>query len=61
MYYSDSDEENILEVNGFVVWSVWKVGDREISCGPTQMPVVGELVDWDMHTRQAVRILVSIY
>ncbi|KAJ0178126.1 hypothetical protein K1T71_005949 [Dendrolimus kikuchii] len=53
----DSEVESVLEVNGFVVWSVWKVGGTEISSGPTETPVVGEMVDWDMHTRQAVKIL----
>ncbi|XP_075979043.1 arginine methyltransferase 7 isoform X2 [Anticarsia gemmatalis] len=47
-------------VNGFAVWAVWNIGGRQ-SCGPVQTPVVGERVDWDPHTRQAVKILEKAY
>ncbi|RVE53723.1 hypothetical protein evm_001615 [Chilo suppressalis] len=44
-------------VNGFAMWSVWKVGGKAISCGPVELPTVGARVQWDPHTRQAVKIL----
>lgn len=54
----ESDEAvGVISVNGFVVWSVWRVGDKKLSCGPQRETVPGEIVDWDMHTRQAVKIL----
>jgi hypothetical protein len=56
--YSDK-EEDIGPVNGFALWAVWKVGGKAMSAGPLQEPSVGEIVDWDTHTRQAVKILVS--
>ncbi|XP_026733899.1 protein arginine N-methyltransferase 7 [Trichoplusia ni] len=43
-------------VNGFALWVVWDVGVKQ-SSGPVQAPVVGQRVDWDPHTRQAVKIL----
>ncbi|XP_073946868.1 protein arginine N-methyltransferase 7-like isoform X2 [Choristoneura fumiferana] len=49
--------ESIQRVNGFALWAVWKVGGKEISCGPLAWPTVGERVDWDPHSRQAVKIL----
>ncbi|CAB3220456.1 unnamed protein product [Arctia plantaginis] len=47
-------------VNGFVLWAVWRIGGRQ-SSGPIQTPKVGERVDWDPHTRQAVKILKKSY
>ncbi|KOB67070.1 Uncharacterized protein OBRU01_20363, partial [Operophtera brumata] len=43
-------------VNGFALWAVWKVGEDQ-STGPIRPPTVGDWVEWDPHTRQAVKIL----
>ncbi|XP_034831267.1 protein arginine N-methyltransferase 7-like isoform X1 [Maniola hyperantus] len=53
----DSKSEGSHSVNGFAIWAVWIVGGKAISSGPVEWPVVGDRVDWDMHTRQAVKIL----
>ncbi|CAK1544911.1 unnamed protein product [Leptosia nina] len=52
----DSSEGNHV-VNGFAIWAVWIVGGKQISSGPMDWPNVGQLVNWDMHSRQAVKIL----
>ncbi|XP_061714851.1 protein arginine N-methyltransferase 7 [Cydia pomonella] len=44
-------------VNGFAIWAVWKVGGKGISGGPVDFPSAGQRVEWDTHTRQAVKIL----
>ncbi|XP_041987392.1 protein arginine N-methyltransferase 7-like isoform X2 [Aricia agestis] len=46
-------------INGFAVWVVWRVGGANLSAGPLTPPTVGQRVTWDMHTRQAVKILQS--
>ncbi|XP_039755743.1 protein arginine N-methyltransferase 7 [Pararge aegeria] len=53
----DSESQASNPVNGFVIWAVWMVGGKSISAGPVEWPNVGERVSWDMHTRQAVKIL----
>ncbi|XP_045766550.1 protein arginine N-methyltransferase 7-like isoform X2 [Maniola jurtina] len=53
----DSKSEGSHSVNGFAIWAVWIVGGKPISSGPVEWPVVGDRVNWDMHTRQAVKIL----
>ncbi|XP_053606686.1 protein arginine N-methyltransferase 7 isoform X2 [Plodia interpunctella] len=58
---TDTDSEEEQTVNGFVIWAVWKVGGKEISSGPSEWPTVGDWVQWDMHTRQAVKILKRDY
>ncbi|KAM3966407.1 arginine methyltransferase 7 [Aphomia sociella] len=55
---ADSDEEHL--VNGFVIWASWSIGGKSVSGGPLEWPSVGERVQWDMHTRQAVKILKKI-
>lgn len=59
--FRDSDSEGRHPVNGFAMWAVWTVGGKPISSGPEEWPRVGERVAWDMHTRQAVKILVSLF
>ncbi|XP_047993229.1 protein arginine N-methyltransferase 7 isoform X2 [Leguminivora glycinivorella] len=49
--------ESDARVNGFALWAVWKVGGKGISCGPVDYPSVGQRVEWDTHSRQAVKIL----
>ncbi|XP_047516554.1 protein arginine N-methyltransferase 7 isoform X1 [Pieris napi] len=44
-------------INGFAIWAMWIVGGKQMSAGPTDVPMLGQLVEWDMHTRQAVKIL----
>ncbi|CAG4946707.1 unnamed protein product [Parnassius apollo] len=53
----DIEVDDVQSVNGFVLWSCWKIGGKSISCGPTEWPTVGDRVNWDPHTRQAVKIL----
>ncbi|CAH0729989.1 unnamed protein product, partial [Brenthis ino] len=53
----DIDTEESSSVNGFAIWAVWVVGGKQISAGPIDYPSVGDFVNWDMHTRQAVKIL----
>ncbi|XP_023950812.2 protein arginine N-methyltransferase 7 [Bicyclus anynana] len=54
---ADTESELSQPVNGFVVWATWSVGGKPTSAGPGEWPRVGERVIWDMHTRQAVKIL----
>ncbi|VVD04916.1 unnamed protein product [Leptidea sinapis] len=54
---SDEVEDSHHYVNGFAIWITWIVGGKQMSAGPTVWPAVGQNVDWDMHTRQAVQIL----
>ncbi|XP_045496135.1 protein arginine N-methyltransferase 7 [Colias croceus] len=49
--------EGNFAVNGFAIWAVWIVGGKPISAGPTEWPMLGQQVQWDMHSRQAVKIL----
>ncbi|CAG9561428.1 unnamed protein product [Danaus chrysippus] len=53
---SDNEDNDSKPVNGFAIWSVWRVGGKPISSGPIDWPNVGQRVEWDMHTRQAVKI-----
>ncbi|XP_052758972.1 protein arginine N-methyltransferase 7 isoform X1 [Galleria mellonella] len=53
----DTDCDEVQSINGFVLWMSWTVGGKQISAGPQEWPAVGERVQWDMHTRQAVKIL----
>ncbi|XP_028158000.1 protein arginine N-methyltransferase 7 isoform X1 [Ostrinia furnacalis] len=52
----DTDTE-ASPMNGFALWAVWKIGGKQTSAGPLEWPTVGERVQWDPHTRQAVKIL----
>ncbi|XP_046968729.1 protein arginine N-methyltransferase 7 [Vanessa cardui] len=53
----DSEIEGVNPVNGFAIWAVWVVGENRISSGPVDWPNFGDNVNWDLHTRQAVKIL----
>ncbi|KAL0871706.1 hypothetical protein ABMA27_004219 [Loxostege sticticalis] len=44
-------------MNGFALWATWTIGGKQVSAGPLEWPAVGERVQWDPHTRQAVKIL----
>ncbi|XP_060802656.1 protein arginine N-methyltransferase 7 isoform X2 [Amyelois transitella] len=54
---TDTESEEKQVVNGFAIWAVWRVGGKELSAGPAARPAAGGWVQWDMHTRQAVKIL----
>ncbi|XP_045536165.1 protein arginine N-methyltransferase 7 isoform X2 [Papilio machaon] len=55
--FTDVESDERQPMNGFVVWTCWSVGGKVVSCGPTEWPAVGARLDWDPHTRQAVKIL----
>ncbi|KPJ08008.1 Protein arginine N-methyltransferase 7 [Papilio machaon] len=55
--FTDVESDERQPMNGFVVWTCWSVGGKVVSCGPTEWPEVGARLDWDPHTRQAVKIL----
>ncbi|XP_013172613.1 PREDICTED: protein arginine N-methyltransferase 7 isoform X1 [Papilio xuthus] len=55
--FTDVETDERQPMNGFAVWMSWSVGGKPVSCGPTEWPSVGARVDWDSHTRQAVKIL----
>ncbi|KAJ8715935.1 hypothetical protein PYW08_013220 [Mythimna loreyi] len=55
-----SEAEEKQQINGFALWTVWKIGGQQ-SSGPIQPPVVGQRVEWDPHTRQAVKLLKKSY
>jgi hypothetical protein len=45
------------ECNGIALWIEWlhEEGSQSvISSGPVSPPQVGQLIDWDVHTRQGV-------
>ncbi|CAH2039388.1 unnamed protein product, partial [Iphiclides podalirius] len=54
---ADIEVEGTRPVNGFALWSCWRIGGKPISSGPVEWPAVGERVTWDPHSRQAVKIL----
>ncbi|XP_028029160.1 protein arginine N-methyltransferase 7 [Bombyx mandarina] len=54
---SQDEEGTTLTINGFALWAVWKIGGKDIVTGPIKSPVLGENIEWDPHTRQAVKIL----
>ncbi|CAH0546347.1 unnamed protein product [Brassicogethes aeneus] len=43
-----------LECNGIAIWIDWVHDGSVISTGPTEPIVVGEKIEWDIHTRQGV-------
>ncbi|KAL4702422.1 hypothetical protein ACJJTC_003047 [Scirpophaga incertulas] len=53
---NDTDTE-IGSVNGFALWAVWRIGGKSVSGGPIEWPQLNCWVQWDAHTRQAVKIL----
>ncbi|XP_049874174.1 protein arginine N-methyltransferase 7 isoform X2 [Pectinophora gossypiella] len=54
-------EDGEQVVNGFAIWTVWTIGDKQHSTGPTEAPKVGDRIKWDPHTRQAVKILKNTF
>ncbi len=48
-------EDFFGNVNGLALWMVWKFdGDVIVSGGPASPVVVGETIDWDVHSKQGV-------
>lgn len=46
--------------NGIALWTEWDfdgTAENIISTGPTQSPVIGDQITWDIHTRQGVYFL----
>lgn len=40
--------------DGFAVWIEWKTGDQTISTGPSETPILGERVIWEVYKKQGV-------
>lgn len=56
----NGEYEKNWKVNAFAVWCVWNINDELLSSGPIATPVLGELVKWDTHTRQAVKLFKNV-
>ncbi|CAG9089107.1 unnamed protein product [Plutella xylostella] len=49
--------DKLSSVNGFALWSVYRLGAAAVSAGPSPALADSHLVSWDMRARQAVHIL----
>ena len=55
IYFCDRYREGT--VNGVALWCEFHFGDgHTISTGPRQPPVIGQRVEWDYYSRQAVHL-----
>lgn len=45
--------------NGIAIWTDWVLteSDNVVTTGPISSVTVGEIIDWDFHTRQGVHLL----
>ena len=43
-------------MNGIVIWTVWN-DKKYLTTGPTDPPVPGELIKWDMFSKQGVYLI----
>ncbi|KAI5637866.1 protein arginine N-methyltransferase 7 [Phthorimaea operculella] len=58
---SNNPETGDRRVNGFAVWAVWTIGDKQHSTGPIESSRIGDRVSWDRTTRQGVKLLKNTF
>jgi len=55
--------KQFLILSGVTLWMTWKLGiseEHQVTCGPIEAPVLGQKVEWDIHSKQGVHLLKKI-